>query len=350
MGPAPSREERSRSAEGADRRSLVLDGSDPDGKHPRRSRFLRIFEIGNRRRPAGWGIRDPRTGAAAFVQRFGSSLQLTPHFHVLAPEGVFDRATLEARWTGAGLAKELLPEPPTAEKALRLAVKACQVGQAQHLVRLAKDGDGELIYAVVREENLGDGVLAHRQEARVSLQRAAGAVTTDAPGHSLVRAIQDTFVQLRDTHTADDVRRTVVRTLHTLAAVTLREGGGVYWVPRTHAATVRKLERAVGQLGKSTFHVVPVHHTDDASRTLGVVARGSLETELAALREELEAFKAQPPDRPATLERRLEAFEALRGRAQLYRDILHVQVEDLESHLTSMAASVEELLAGQEGA
>jgi hypothetical protein len=165
-----------------------------------------------------------------------------------------------------------------------------------------------------------------------------------------VRAIQDTFVQLRDTHTADDVRRTVVRTLHTLAAVTLREGGGVYWVPRTHAATVRKLEQAVGRLGKSTFHVVPVHHTDDASRTLGVVARGSLEADLAALREELESFKAQPPDRPSTLHRRLEAFEELRGRAQLYRDILHVQVEDLESHLTSMAASVQGLLAGQEGA
>jgi len=265
-------------------------------------------------------------------------------------EASLDRATLVAKWTGAGLSADLLPEPPTAEKALRLAVRACQVGQAEHLVRLAKDSDGELIYAVVKEENLGEGVLAHRQEARVTLQKAAGAVTSDAPGHSLVRSISDTFVQLRDTHTADDVRRTVVKTLHTLAAVTLREGGGVYWVPRTHAATVRQLERAIGQLGKSTFHVVPVHQTDDGARTLGVVARGSLETELTALREELEAFKAQPPERPSTLQRRLEAFEQLRSRAQLYRDILHVQVEDLEQHLTSMATSVQELLAGQEGA
>ncbi|HEY8211940.1 MAG TPA: DUF6744 family protein [Myxococcaceae bacterium] len=261
-----------------------------------------------------------------------------------------DRATLVARWTGAGLPQELLPEPPTGEKALRLAVRACQVGQAEHLVRLAKDSDGELIYAVVREENLGGGILAHRQEARVELRKAAGAVTSDAPGHVLVRTIQDAFVQFRDTHTADDVRRTVVKTLHTLAAVTLREGGGVYWVPRTHAVTVRRLEQAVSQVGQSTFHVVPVHHTEDASRTLGVVARGSLETELTALRDELEAFKAQPPERPSTLQRRLEAFEELRSRAQLYRDILHVQVEDLEQHLTSMASSVEQMLAVQEAA
>jgi len=32
----------------------------------------------------------PRTGAVAFVQRFGSALQLTPHFHVLVPEAVFE--------------------------------------------------------------------------------------------------------------------------------------------------------------------------------------------------------------------------------------------------------------------
>jgi hypothetical protein len=72
----------------------------------------------------------------------------------------------------------------------------------------------------------------------------------------LVWAISDTFGQQQDTHTADDVQRTVVKTLHTLLAVTLREGGG-YWVLRTHAATVRQLERAIGQLGQSTFHWWP---------------------------------------------------------------------------------------------
>jgi uncharacterized protein DUF6744 len=261
-----------------------------------------------------------------------------------------DRTSLVAKWTGAGLSADLLPEPPTAEKALRLAVRSSQVGQTEYLVRLAKDADGELIYAVVREENLGGGKLEHNQEAQVELKKAARAIVSDVPGHTLVRAIDESFHQLLDTHTSDDVRRTLVRTLHTLSAVTLREGGGVYWVPRTHAETVRRLEQAVGQLGKSVFYVVPVHQTDDGTKTLGVVARGSLETELAALREELEAFKAQPPDRPSTLQRRLEAFEELRSRAQLYQDILHIQKEDLEQQLTSMAASVEQMLAAQEAA
>jgi len=32
----------------------------------------------------------PLTGAVALVQRFGSALQLTPHFHLLLPEAAFE--------------------------------------------------------------------------------------------------------------------------------------------------------------------------------------------------------------------------------------------------------------------
>jgi hypothetical protein len=59
---------------------------------------------------------------------------------------------------------------------------------------------------------------------------------------------------------------------------------------------------------------------------------------------EVEGFLATPPDRPSTLVRRLDAFEALNGRAALYRDVLQVHVADLNSTLAAMTASVEILL------
>ena len=257
------------------------------------------------------------------------------------------RSDLERIWQAAGLGVELLPEPPTPEKALRLAVRSAQLGQSDHLIRAAKDSEGELIYAVVREERLGEGVLAHRQEARVILEKTGGTVSSDMPSHPLAQAVLDAFSCSRNTHTADDVRRTLVKTLRTYSAVTLREGGGVYWVPRTFAAQLRQLEQAVRELGSSQLYVVPIHQTAATSKTLGAVAKGSLEAELAALKEELEEFKAVPPDRPATLERRLETFDQLRSRGQLYRDILQVEVDDLEEHLDAMAASIQELISGR---
>jgi hypothetical protein len=47
---------------------------------------------------------------------------------------------------------------------------------------------------------------------------------------------------------------------------------------------------------------------------------------------------------PSTLVRRLDAFEGLHARANLYRDILQVHVKDLETTLTEFTTSVETLL------
>ena len=254
------------------------------------------------------------------------------------------RATLEALWTGAGLPNTLLPEVPTADKAFKTAVRACQVGVTDTLIRLGKDEDDELVFAIVHESKTGDGSLHHHQETRVVLNRVAEQISSDVPDHPLVVAIRDAFHQLRHTHTADDVRRAIVRALRSFAAVTLRESGGVYWVPRTCQREVRQLEKAIGGLGASRFYVVPVHHTSAGADTLGEAAKSSLEAELHALQEELKAFHAEPPSRPSTLERRLDAFTALRSRAQLYRDILKVQVDDLEAQLDSMGATVASLL------
>ncbi len=55
-------------------------------------------------------------------------------------------------------------------------------------------------------------------------------------------------------------------------------------------------------------------------------------------------FVASPPDRPSTLVRRLDAFEGLQARAKLYRDVLNVQVQNLEKTLGELAGSVESLL------
>ena len=52
--------------------------------------FVRELFAFQRRTARQLGVPHPLTGAVAFVQRFGSALQLTPHFHVLVPEAVFE--------------------------------------------------------------------------------------------------------------------------------------------------------------------------------------------------------------------------------------------------------------------
>ena len=50
--------------------------------------FLRVVEGWYRRQAGRRGHADGRCGAVTFVQRFSSALNLNPHFHVLALDGV----------------------------------------------------------------------------------------------------------------------------------------------------------------------------------------------------------------------------------------------------------------------
>jgi len=69
--------------------------------------------------------------------------------------------------------------------------------------------------------------------------------------HDIARAVLAGFRTLRTTHTADDVRRAIVKALGKWAAVTLRDGGGIYWVPSVYAAELRRLQGAVEKIGAS---------------------------------------------------------------------------------------------------
>jgi len=260
------------------------------------------------------------------------------------------RTDLVQKWADAGLPPELLPEPPTLEKALKVAVRECQTGLTDRLIRLARDDDEQVVFGIVRERRHDDGTLTYCQEARVSLAKLSGLLTSDAPSHDVAAAILGRYEALRNTHTPDDIRRTITRALASFCSVALRESGGIYWVPSPHAKAVRKLQAAIESIGASRFYLLPVHDSPDANRTLGDVARRSIEEELADLKSEVEKFTCSPPDRPSTLIRRFDAFEGLRARAQLYRDILRVQVSDLDAQLDALADAVEKLLAGKTAA
>lgn len=255
------------------------------------------------------------------------------------------RTRLESIWSSAGLSLHHLPEPPTPEKTLRLAVREAATGQASHLIRLAKETEHEIVFAVVEERRDGSGNLNYAQEARVTLDRnAPSQLHSDNPTHDLVATIRTTYDQLLHTHTADDVRRAIIKVLGTCAALTLREHGGVYWVPAPSAATLRQLQAAIAQIGHSRLDVVPIHATPEAQHALGDAARSALEEDVATLRVEIDGFLQNPPERTSTLVRRLQTFDDLRAKARLYHSILSIQIGDLEISLNDLTRHVESLI------
>ena len=112
-------------------------------------------------------------------------------------------------------------------------------------------------------------------------------------------------------------------------------------MPSIYGDTVRRLQGAVEKIGRSRVYLLPVHASEDANRTLGDAAQARHRGRLAALKAEVEGLVTSPPDRPSTLVRRLDAFESLQARANLYRDVLQVHVQDLNKTIAGLTASVE---------
>ena len=63
--------------------------------------FARAVFGSLRRRARDYGITRGQCGAVTFIQRFGSALNLTPHFHMLVFEGSMRQRTVKTRGSTA---------------------------------------------------------------------------------------------------------------------------------------------------------------------------------------------------------------------------------------------------------
>ncbi len=258
-------------------------------------------------------------------------------------------ADLHSIWVGCGLDPNLLPEDQTDGKAFRQAVRDTQVGLTGKLIRQVEDDAKRLSFAVVTEDkDVGAKEVRHRQIALVELDLVTGQIDVsgenvlDDTAQKLVKAAYDG----RGRHNGRDIMLTLVKTMKALDAITLRDRGGVYWVPAPQAHNVAALQTAVRLIsGGSALNVVPVFDTADGRAALSSATTLTLEEEFKKLSEEVELFLQEAP-RPSTLSRRIAEFEELRSRARMYSMVLGFSAQQLEEGISKMTATVEALLAG----
>ena len=126
--------------------------------------FVRALFAFQRRTARQLGVSRPLTGAVAFVQRFGSALQLTPHFHVLVPEAVFEEVD------EGELRPHPLPRPTDSE------VEMLAVTVARRVLRLCH------ARGVLEEEAAPDGALDLLQLEGIHVPRRGPPPPARRPG------------------------------------------------------------------------------------------------------------------------------------------------------------------------
>ena len=282
---------------------------------------------------------------------------------------------LKSRLAVAGF-WETLPKPPSSRIAARRALEAVirrraldgagpqlatsaggvhedENGQAQRaLVRpINQRGSEHFVFVVVTEDvDLAAYGLAHWTDMRLLVDKCTGdlTVTLDATGcpgqvqesRELMAEIIPYWQKYRRLHTAGDISRLITEIVATMRPISMREGGGYYFVPSPETERLRALDELVRNLpytGERKPILVALPQYDPEA--LADAAEQSFMDEIANLKADLQRFVGAEPGtvRPETIHARLDDYRALGTKLAFYAEMLgfkqhrmQAEVEELE--------------------
>ena len=230
-----------------------------------------------------------------------------------------------------GLHERYLPNAIKPTQAFRRAWRhaATKLTEGQMLRPIAETTD-EVVIGLVREiadETTKD--LEYDVLNRVTFDKNAAAISSDRP--SIVTESIATLYRHHLAHTTADIRSVLTAFLGE-SGVSLRDSGGVYFVPADRQRTLDALCAVVEAVGHNSAFRLPIVDTPEGKSTLRAVAQRTLDEELRQLREQLERFDDDKV-RDSTLERKLETFGDLRSRVDLFARVLSFKADDLRNKI-----------------
>ena len=249
--------------------------------------------------------------------------------------------TLAAAWEKYGLDAATLPKPPKDEVALGRAVNS--MAEKHLLVRpLARRGAWALVRETVVEGQAP--IYSTRVTVGVGEPHIAKVDATDSEHNMFIKNIDDAFQRARDTLAHHDISSWLLDIAYgKLGAISLRDSGGIYFIPRTNVAIWDKIAGALEEAGSMIFRI-------PAMRTAEAVAAitDAITAEAAAMAQKIEDELLATGDAALgkrALRTRVEESMRLLDKLSTYEELIGKQleirsrVELLSANVTSLALS-----------
>jgi hypothetical protein len=302
-------------------------------------------------------------------------------------EGIrVDHSDLEQALQSAGFEK-YLPDPPTPRVALRRALaewtktkqqnaRTLQLGdedQEEHgggrrrtLIRVIdRAGSEHLVYALVAEDidfcALG---LSYGTALRILLNKKTGEMicTTDAEGvidaqresQQLTDELMPYWQQYRDLFIARDLSEMVRGIIDGMNAVSLRQAGGVYFVPESERDALFRLRQLIASIphtpGPGAFVcALGVPDAVEARRGLSRAVHAGLLDEINSLRGDLGRLgESGARLREKTIAQRLVIYKQLKAKAEMYQELLGMRQDEVQAGVAGLEREALNLLTGDD--
>jgi hypothetical protein len=261
--------------------------------------------------------------------------------------GGIDLAALETAWVAEGLEKSRLPTPPSPPVALRRAVS--ELKTAKRMVRPLDKGG----FAVLDEHQSGDRV-STQQLGTVTLD-PLGRIKSDLPWRE-TDAVAEAYEKHLHSVVQSDVSPWLCKTMDAVQAVSLRDTGGVYFVPRY---ALPQWERVVRALRAATQHVisnVPALTSSEAVSAILDALEQEAGAQLAQLESDLDAHMKDETDPDAkklgsrALNTRIERTEAMGAKLGAYESLLGSKLDALRENISRARANLSVAMFSQQAA
>lgn len=295
-------------------------------------------------------------------------------------------ADLSQRLTSAGFGA-YIPDKPTPRKALRRAILEWSAARAaaghgpavkSGLADVADEGGGKaqralirvinskttdfMVFVIVAEDiDLGGYGLSLETDLRILLEKATGRLicttqqsgnaTTIQPAPQLTAELAPYWEKYKSQHTSGDVSRVVRAIVGGLQSVTLRDGGGFYFVPLSQRAALERLRTFVDGLPVLAGHapfmlMLPQIDVQSARRQLAHAAHADFMDELGNMEKDLQRFVAAKPGtvKADTIAERLVAFRRTRDKANAYLDLMGMRQESIVQRLDELTATAKTIV------
>jgi hypothetical protein len=238
-------------------------------------------------------------------------------------------------------------------------------GRRRTLIRVInRAGSEHLVYALVAEDiDFSALGLSYGTALRILLHKKTGEMicTTDAEGlidaqresQQFTNELAPYWRQYRDLFIARDLSEMMREIVDGMSAVSLRQAGGVYFVPASERDSLIRLRQLIADIPQVTgldpfVCALGVPDAVEAKRGLSRAVHAGLLDEINSLRGDLGRLsESGERSRERTIAQRLVIYKRLKAKAEMYQELLGMRQDEVRAEIAGLEREALNLLAAE---
>jgi len=225
-----------------------------------------------------------------------------------------------------------------AKSALIKAIRSNAKGRKNSFHRGVVDNAAKASFAIVGTASVNEITddVEFATETKVVLNKGTKDVEITGTNATEIREAYEAY---KDTYTSDRFREVVLKLVKVhCQGMSVRERGGVYFVPSSHNETFEKLQKLFDMFPNCSLEVVPVIDTAQAKKAMWKAFTGDVSEDLRKMKEDLESLPLNASE--SSLHIRMDRFQKLKDKVENYEIVLSGTAAELKGELSMISAEI----------